>query len=165
MRSLPSFKTLALAGILAVLIAVSAGAVFAATQTPDVKGPCDEAEHANDSECSGVLIPEDNGTPTPGDRVNDDGNVDISGPCDEAEHANDPRCTGAAPAGADNSGPGSSDDDRGDDDGQFDDDNSGRGNGDDDGRFEDDNSGPGRGDDDDHGDDDNSGPGAGGDDD
>lgn len=40
--------------------------------------------------------------------------IDISGPCDEAEHANDPRCTGAPRV--DNSGPGSIDDDRCDDD-------------------------------------------------
>jgi hypothetical protein len=167
MRSLPSFKTLALAGILAVLVAVTAGAVTAATQGTDVSGPCDEAEHANDPECAGPLIPEDDGTPTPGDDDNRGGDrndrfdsgLDISGPCDEAEHANDPRCTGDAVDG-DNSGPGNGHDD----DGDFDD-NSGPGNGgdDDDDGHDDDNSGPGSGDDDDGGDD-SSGPGGGDDD-
>ena len=69
----------------------------------------------------------------------DNTGVDISGPCDEAEHANDPRCTGggaAADAGrVDNSGPGSVNSGRGDDDfdghggDDFDDDSSGSGHG------------------------------------
>jgi hypothetical protein len=150
MRSLPSFKVLALAGILAVLVAVSAGAVMASSQPTDISGPCDEAEHANDPECTGVIVPTDDVTPTPDDdrRFDDDGVGDISGPCDEAEHANVSECTGAA-VDDDSSGPGPGDEGR-------DDDNSGPGDGDDD------NSGPGDGDDD--GDDDNSGPGDGDDD-
>lgn len=113
----------------------------------DVKGPCDEAEHANDPRCAGaLLIPEDapspDATATPGD---DDGPGDTSGPCDEAEHANDPRCTGAG-AGDDNSGPGNAgDDDRIDNSGPSE--NSGPGNADDD--EDDDDSGHGHGDDDD----------------
>ena len=69
----------------------------------------------------------------------DNTGVDISGPCDEAEHANDPRCSGvgaAADAGrVDNSGPGSVNSGRGDDDfddhggDDFDDDSSGSGHG------------------------------------
>jgi hypothetical protein len=151
MRSLPSFKVLALAGILAVLVAVSAGAVLASSQPTDISGPCDEAEHASDPECTGVIVPTGDVTPTPNyddRRFDDDGVGDISGPCDEAEHANDPECTGTA-VGDDNSGPGPGDEGR-------DDDNSGPGDGDDDG--DDDNSGPG------DGDDDNSGPGDGDDD-
>lgn len=66
--------------------------------------------------------------------------VDVSGPCDEAEHVNDPRCTGAPRV--DNSGPGSIDDDRFDDD---------RGDHDEDDHWDDH---PGRGCDDDHWDDD-----------
>lgn len=107
----------------------------------DVKGPCDEAEHANDPRCQGQQVPEDKGG---GERGDDDGADDISGPCDEAEHANDPRCTGAggqAGDDEDNSGPGSA--------------NSGHGHGDDDAGHED-NSGPGSA---------NSGHGQGGDDD
>ena len=69
----------------------------------------------------------------------DNTGVDISGPCDEAEHANDPRCTGAGAAAdagrVDNSGPGSVNSGRGDDDfdghggDDFDDDSSGSGHG------------------------------------
>lgn len=78
----------------------------------DISGPCDEAEHANDPRCAGVVLP----APAAGAAA---GGVDISGPCDELEHANDPRCTGAGRAADDNSGPGSAssgrdrDDDRG----------------------------------------------------
>ena len=82
------------------------------------RGPCDEAEHANDPRCApggdrdddgrGRDHPEDDVAGNVGD---DNAGVDISGPCDEAEHANDPRCTGAIPVGdddrVDNSGPGS----------------------------------------------------------
>ena len=53
----------------------------------EVKGPCDEAEHANDPGCGGPQVPED-------DERTDERGDDVSGPCDEAEHANDPRCTG-----------------------------------------------------------------------
>ena len=65
----------------------------------DISGPCDEAEHANDPRCAGVVQP----GAAAGTAV---GGVDISGPCDELEHVNDPRCTGAGRAD-DNSGPGS----------------------------------------------------------
>ncbi len=60
-------------------------------EAEEVRGPCDEAEHANDPRCTGVQAPEDAVR-------DDDAAEDVSGPCDEAEHANDPRCTGAAPA-------------------------------------------------------------------
>ena len=152
-----SFNKLLL--ILATVLAVGVGVAVAAgtnggsssdpaSTVIDVKGPCDEAEHANDPRCAGAQIPEDSraddqGEDANGDRgrgrdhaeddavVGDDNGVgeDISGPCDEAEHANDPRCTGAGGAGEapsgieDNSGPGSSHD-QGDD-------NSGHGGGDD----------------------------------
>jgi hypothetical protein len=152
-------------------VAIAAGTNGGSSSDPtttvvDVNGPCDEAEHANDPECAGAQVPEDNDADDQGDDrgrgpdhaedegvVDDDQGEDLSGPCDEAEHANDPRCTGAGGAGDDdqgevedrgddnsgpsaNSGPGSSHDDA--------DDNSGHGGGDDDGG----NSGPGGGDDD-----------------
>ncbi len=109
----------------------------------DISGPCDEAEHANDPRCAGQApATGNNNAPAPAT-----GGVDISGPCDEAEHANDPRCTGAATGErVDNSGPGSVNSGRDDDD---------------------DHSGHGRGGDDDHGGDDhggNSGHGGGDDD-
>jgi hypothetical protein len=58
------------------------------------------------------------------DDATDDSVGDVSGKCDEAEHADDPECTGAAAAGtvANNSGPGSTEQD-----------NSGPGNADDSG--------------------------------
>ena len=56
-----------------------------------MKGPCDEAEHANDPRCTGADAPaDDNGAPA-------QTGEDVSGPCDEAEHANDPECQGVAP--------------------------------------------------------------------
>ena len=88
----------------------------------DISGPCDEAEHANDPECTGVPTP-------PGD--DDDDRVDNSGP------------------GSLNSGPGNAEDDDGEIEdhsgpghGGCEDDSSGPGGGDDD------SSGPGGGDDD-----------------
>jgi hypothetical protein len=72
--------------------------VPASSSVEDVSGPCDEAEHANDPRCTGVVAPRTTApTPTVGTTpttVNGRSGVDISGPCDEAEHANDPRCTG-----------------------------------------------------------------------
>jgi hypothetical protein len=66
----------------------------------DVRGPCDEAEHADDARCRVALRRAD---PEPRDERGED----VRGPCDEAEHANDPRCTGTASARrADSSGPG-----------------------------------------------------------
>ena len=106
----------------------------------DISGPCDEGEHANDPQCTGVQAPPSAPAPAPG-------GVDISGPCDEAEHANDPRCTGVGAADdagrVDNSGPGSVNSGHGGDDDDFDDD------------FDDDSSGSG------HGGGGNSGPGGG----
>jgi hypothetical protein len=105
----------------------------------DLRGPCDEAEHATDPRCTGAQ--DDRG------RDDDDGDrgEDLRGPCDEAEHATDPRCTGAqddrgreddddrgedrsGPSG--NSGPGNAEDRGGDDDSGHGG-NSGRGGGDD----------------------------------
>jgi hypothetical protein len=83
-------------GAVTVLV-IGAGASFAANAASpdvqparfvqDVKGPCDEAEHANDPQCAGVQVREDRNVGEAGE--------DVSGPCDEAEHANDPRCSGA----------------------------------------------------------------------
>src|SRR5919109_1137936 len=59
----------------------------------DVKGPCDEAEHANDPRCAGAQVPEDE--PGEVEERDDAADEDVKGPCDEVEHANDPRCTSA----------------------------------------------------------------------
>jgi hypothetical protein len=84
----------------------------------DVRGPCDEAEHANDPRCTGVggARDDNSGPGSADDDGGDRGDDDNSGP------------------GSHNSGPGDGDDD--------DDDRSGRGGGDDD------SSGSGEGDDD-----------------
>ena len=152
-------RTLKLAVLAGLLLLVAAGIATAAVtlsdETPtspatvtDVKGPCDEAEHANDPECAGPQVPEDDPTVGPSaspDAFDDDDDGDISGPCDEAEHANDPRCTGGIPAGEDNSGPGNGDDD-GDEDNSGPSEDSGPGSGADDGDGDDrsgSNEGPG----------------------
>jgi hypothetical protein len=105
----------------AAVIATGAIAAFAAngtqsapqpTTSVDVKGPCDEAEHANEPRCDGAQVPEDR----PGAGVNDDGpNHDANddhagkrGPDDDGPNhdANDDH--GSEHSGpSDNSGPGS----------------------------------------------------------
>ena len=116
--------------------AMAASPDVAPAQIVDVKGPCDEAEHASDDRCTGVQELEDR-------RADEAEREDLRGPCDEAEHANDDRCTGiddredrrgddeaddrfedrsgpsenSGPSGnsgpSENSGPGRGDDDRG----------------------------------------------------
>lgn len=100
----------------------------------DVKGPCDEAEHANQPRCDGPQVPEDNDADEPkgdnnqlGDDEGDDhgGALDNSGP-GNAHHGDDDgdRVDNSGP-GSLNSGPGNAhDDDEGD---EGDDDNSGSG--------------------------------------
>jgi hypothetical protein len=100
--------------------ATTTGATTTADTVEDVSGPCDEAEHRNDSRCTGASSPVPAPAPAPA-TTTDDAVEDVSGPCDEAEHAGDPRCTGGAAA----------DDDRGDDHRAGDDDR-GRDDGDDD---------------------------------
>ena len=112
----------------------------------DVRGPCDEAEHANDPRCAGT--PPAGGAPVDDDDdvVGDDDDVTVPEP------APTPRVDNSGP-GSMNSGPGSV--------------NSGRDDDGDEVELED-HSGPGHGGDDDSGDDhgggSNSGPGGGDDD-
>jgi hypothetical protein len=40
--------------------AFPAAATTSTTGTVDLRGPCDEAEHANDPRCAGPQVPEDN---------------------------------------------------------------------------------------------------------
>jgi hypothetical protein len=96
----------------------------------DISGPCDEAEHANDSRCTGAQAP----APAPAvpGVTTDEAGEDVSGPCDEAEHANDPRCTGGVDTDDDHGdndrsgrGRGGGDDGGGDEDRGGDDDRSG----------------------------------------
>jgi hypothetical protein len=117
----------------------------------DVRGPCDEAEHANDPRCNGTTTP-----PADDDAADDDGVNDVDDDDQVPAPAPAPRVDNSGP-GSMNSGPGSV--------------NSGRDHAEDDDGDEvelEDHSGPGHGGDDDGGDDhgggSNSGPGGGDDD-
>src|SRR3712207_2200813 len=85
-------------------IALATGGGSPSAPAGDVKGPCDEAEHAGDPECAGPQVPEDDG-------AQDGQGDDVKGPCDEAEHAGDPQCAGPQEPEDDVRG----DDDAGDD--------------------------------------------------
>jgi len=87
---------LVLAAVLAVGVgvAVAAGTNGGSSSDPastvvDVKGPCDEAEHANDPECTGAQVPEDNQA----EDQNDDNGQDVNDP-GEAENHNDDNAQG-----------------------------------------------------------------------
>lgn len=161
-------------GVPALAAARSAGTPEDNGVPGEVRGNCDEAEHASDPNC---LVTVGAGSPTVTVTVpstvpitltvpttvagNDDvgavsqtpsvpttSMADVSGRCDEAEHATDPRCTGLG---------GATDSD--DDDDGVEDDHSGQsGSHDDDDDDDDDHSGRGHGDD---VDDDHSGSGGG----
>jgi len=130
----------------------SSGDDPATPTTVDVKGPCDELEHATDPRCDGVLVPEDNEADDPAgnnddgqaDDQNDDNGQDDHG---EVEDQDDEQGEDADDQGENeddnsgpsaNSGPGSSHDDG--------DDNSGHGGDDDSGSDDGGHSGPGGGD-------------------
>ncbi|HEX3325388.1 MAG TPA: hypothetical protein VHV50_00180 [Actinomycetota bacterium] len=73
------------------------------TTAADVKGPCDEAEHANDARCDGAQVPED--------RNDDNGGVhEQEGPDDSGHHSSTEISTG-------NSGPRGGEIEAGDDSG------------------------------------------------
>jgi len=120
----------------AAVIATGAIAAFASNETQpspqrttsvDVKGPCDEAEHANDLRCAGTQAPEDR--PGAGaDAANDDGpnhDANDDGPNHDAnddhggENSGPSNSSGSGSHGEDhlgsddNSGPGSSSSGRG----------------------------------------------------
>ena len=59
---------------------VSATTSTAISTVADVKGPCDEAEHANDPECAGPQVPEDNDQAENEDANEDNGQADDDGP-------------------------------------------------------------------------------------
>ena len=75
--------------VLATVLAVGVGVAVAAgtnggsssdpaTTVVDVKGPCDEAEHANDPECAGAQVPEDNEAEDQDEDANDDQGATIT---------------------------------------------------------------------------------------
>ena len=93
--------------------------VSTANSVEDVRGNCDEAEHANDAACAGATASSID------DDATENSVEDVSGNCDEAEHANDAACTGQATTVSvdDNSGTSGADDNSG----HSGNDNSGRG--------------------------------------
>ena len=108
---------------------VDAVTISTPNSVEDVRGNCDEAEHANDAACTGVTASSvsDDATENSVEDATENSVEDVSGNCDEAEHANDAACTGQATtvsvddnsrAGGveDNSGHGSDDSGRGTDD-------------------------------------------------
>ena len=127
----------------------SSGDDPATPTTVDVKGPCDELEHATDPRCDGVLVPEDNEADDPvgdndngqaddqnddngqADDQNDDNGQDDQGEVedqddDQGEDVDDQgenQDDNSGPSA--NSGPGSSHDDGDDISGHSDDDDSG----------------------------------------
>ena len=140
------------------VLALGAGAALAAsrgggsddpvgptTSTPapkstveDVKGPCDEAEHANDPRCAGAQIPEDNDAAENEDANHDNGQADDDAAENEDVNDNDQ-------AEANNSGPGNAPDEEADEDNSGPSENSGPGSG---GADDGDHSGHGASDDD-----------------
>jgi hypothetical protein len=121
------------------VLAVGAGAAFAATRGPDssspagittgtttgtssvadVKGPCDEAEHANDPRCAGTQVPEDNDAAENEDANDDNGQAGDDGPNhdlnDDNGQADDdgPDHDAAGDRDDENFGPSADDDDSG----------------------------------------------------
>src|SRR4051794_10542379 len=63
-----------------------------ATTVVDVKGPCDELEHATDPGCAGAQVPEDNQAEDQGDDKNnqDDDPAEAEDQNDDNGHGDDP---------------------------------------------------------------------------
>ncbi len=130
-------RSLKLMLVAAAFILVAAGIATAAvtlgqssSTTPgtiDVKGPCDEPEHANDPRCAGPQIPEDD--PTAGPTPNPTPSADDDGPFDDGPFDDDDGVDNSGPS--ENSGPGNADDEGDDNSGPSE--NSGPGNADDEG--------------------------------
>ena len=79
-----------------------------AAPAADVKGPCDEAEHANDPRCAGAQVPEDNATQAEDRNQNEAEHHHANGDDNQAKDVGDdnPGNPGEAER-HDNSGPGS----------------------------------------------------------
>src|SRR3954468_18964403 len=158
-------------------VAIAAGTNGGSSSDPattgvDVKGPCDELEHATDPSCAGAQIPEDNQAEDQADDHGHDNSNQDDDPA-EAEDRNDDNAHGDDPAEVeDNDDQGEDNDDQGEVEDQNDDNsgpsaNSGPGSSHDDNDADEDHFGHGGGDDDSgQGLDDggNSGPGGGDDD-
>jgi hypothetical protein len=145
------------------VLAVGAGAAFAATKgtdssvpadttmgttsVVDVKGPCDEAEHASDPRCAGAQVPEDNDAAENEDANDDNGQADDD-PAENEDVDDDDRANHDAgdDRGGESSGP-SADDDNSGSESSGPSDSSGPGGGDDSGSDDGGHSGHGGGDD------------------
>ena len=89
--------------------AVPAAATTSTTGTVDLRGPCDEAEHANDPRCAGPQVPEDNANePNRDNNQVDDDQVaeDDDGPLHDLGDDNPGEDHGNRGPGSQNSGPG-----------------------------------------------------------
>lgn len=109
MRILAIAGALALAGGATAAVASVGGSLVSSPAQVDVKGPCDEAEHANDPQCAGEHVPEDDaGDQVEGESREDDnsGPGENSGPGNAKDQGDQ----------EDNSGPGSGDDSDSEDD-------------------------------------------------
>jgi hypothetical protein len=93
------------------LVGMAIAAPTASSAVVDVKGNCDEAEHANDAACQGAQIPEDNDNDAreaePGDDRGRENEANDDRGQDENE-ANDDRGGNSGPS--ENSGPSGNDD-------------------------------------------------------
>ena len=92
MAVLAAFGLTAWIGVVALAQGSSAPTPSTATTTSgdDVKGNCDEAEHANDPECLGVIpVPEDNHENGDQGDVNDDDQGENENDDDQGEDMND----------------------------------------------------------------------------
>jgi hypothetical protein len=88
-----------------------------ARENEDVRGPCDEAEHANDPRCTGVTPRVEDDQRVDDDGVNHDRGDDHGGDRDEVEdHSGPGRGGDDSDEVEDHSGPGHGGDDSGDDD-------------------------------------------------
>lgn len=135
---MPVWKKMLIAALGALTLGGAANVVaFAAGDDPprpgavDVKGPCDEAEHAGEARCAGPQVLEDrDGDEREGEaderqddgdeaedhrRGHDEGQEDNSGPSENSGHGGDSDASdnsgpseNAGSGGGDNSGPGSS---------------------------------------------------------
>jgi hypothetical protein len=114
MAVLAAFGLTAWIGVVALAQGSSAPTPSTSTTTTgptggdDVKGNCDEAEHANDPECVGVNpVPEDNHEKDDQGDVNDDDQGENEGNDDQSENDDDQGEDQGDDDQGDNSGPGS----------------------------------------------------------
>src|SRR4029078_4362615 len=120
-KTLVAVFTAMLVGGAAYVAAATTGDSPQVTPAADVKGPCDEPEHATDPRCAGPQVPEDNNQNEVGDAnnpanddqgedANDDNGVADADQGEDAGDDNDVEHHGNRGPGSPNSGPGNADD-------------------------------------------------------